>query len=116
MNFFLVVLYILFAVGGSTMIKWGGLKSMGGIILPIVNINVSAITLLGVLSYGISFIVYIILLNKFDLSFISPLTIGVVYVLLMFTASIVFGESFTLIKIIGCVLIIAGVLMVGAAR
>jgi small multidrug resistance pump len=113
MNLLLVVLYVVFAVGGSTLIKYGGLSKVTSLItLPIVGVSISFISLLGVLFYGLSFLLYILLLNKFDLSFISPITIGIVYVLLMITAAVVFKEQFTIIKTIGCAVILAGIMLV----
>lgn len=113
MNVALIVLYVLFAVGGSTLIKYGGLAKVTSlIVLPIAHVSISLITILGILAYGISFLLYILLLNKFDLSFISPLTIGIVYVLLMGTAVVIFNESFTMLKTIGCTLILVGIFLI----
>lgn len=113
LNIALIVSYVVFAVGGSTLIKYGGLSKMAAILsVPIVNVNLSLVSLLGIICYGASFVLYVFLLNKFDLSFISPLTIGIVYVLLMVTALIVFNEQFTLLKTIGCTLILVGVLII----
>jgi small multidrug resistance pump len=117
MNIALIVLYVVFAVGGSTLIKYGGLeKATSLIVLPIVNVSVSLISLLGIACYGVSFLLYILLLNKFDLSFISPLTIGIVYVLLMGTAIVVFHEHFTVVKTLGCTLILVGIFMILLAK
>lgn len=113
MNVLLIVLYVVFAVGGSTLIKYGGLAKISSFFMvPIVNVSISFVTMLGILCYGLSFLLYIFLLNKFDLSFISPVTIGVVYVLLMITAVFVFSEQFTPLKIVGCALILVGILLV----
>lgn len=113
MNIALIVLYVIFAVGGSTLIKYGGLSKVASLfVIPIVHVSISLVSLLGILCYGLSFILYILLLNKFELSFISPVTIGIVYVLLMVTAVVVFSEQFTLAKIIGCTLILAGIMLV----
>jgi small multidrug resistance pump len=113
MNAILIVLYVIFAVGGSTLIKYGGLaKAASLIVLPVVHVSVSLITLLGMICYGLSFLFYVLLLNKFDLSFISPLTVGIVYVLLMGTAVVVFNEQFTLLKTAGCTLVLAGILLI----
>lgn len=117
MNVALIILYVIFAVGGSTLIKYGGMaKAASLIVLPIVNVNISLISIIGILCYGLSFAVYILLLNKFDLSFISPVTVGAVYVLLMVTAAVIFHEQFTIIKTVGCALILAGILLVIAAK
>ncbi len=115
MNILLIVLYVIFAVGGSTLIKFSGTNQAGALLsIPIVNISMSLTLIGGVIAYGVSFLLYIILLNKFDLSFISPLTVGIVYVLLMLTAVFFFKEQFTVVKTIGCALILAGILMIVA--
>lgn len=118
MNIFLIIAYVVAAVSGSTLIKLGGssAESTHLLTIPYINLHLPIMSLLGVLFYGVSFFLYIILLNRFDLSFISPLTIGLVYLLLMLTAVIIFGESFTVIKTIGCVLILVGVLMIAATN
>src|SRR5687767_2672735 len=113
MNTALMILYVLFAVGGSTLIKAGSDTSAKVLFtLPVVAMNISAVTLFGILAYGASFVLYIILLSRFDLSFISPLLVGFVYVLLMFTAFFLFKESFTVYKILGCSFILIGVILV----
>lgn len=113
MNVALVILYIIFAVGGSTLIKYGGISKIASLFtVPVVNVSISIISLLGIICYGLSFLFYIFLLNKLELSLLSPITIGVVYVMLMITAVIVFHEQFTPAKIIGCVLILIGVMLV----
>lgn len=112
MNWILVVLYVIFAVSGSTLLKYGGLTHLKTLFsVPIVNINISWVTFIGFICYGISFIFYTILLNKFDLSFISPLTVALVYILLMITAFVVFKEPITTTKLVGCGLILIGILL-----
>ena len=117
MNIILIVLYVIFAVGGSTLIKYGTLPKIQSLLtIPFVNVNISLIAILGIISYGLSFLLYIFLLSKFDLSFISPVTVGIVYVLLMITALIIFGEQFSVIKVIGCAIILAGILMIVSGK
>lgn len=113
MNVILIILYVIFAVGGSTLIKYGAItKAVALFTVPIVNVGLTLASFFGIIFYGLSFILYIILLSRFDLSFISPVTVGLVYVLLMLTAAFVFQESFTLLKITGCAIILAGILMI----
>lgn len=113
LNIILMIVYIVSAVVGSTLIKYGSENNVKALVVaPIVNMNISFITILGVLAYGLSFLTYVVLLTKFDLSFISPLLVAFVYILLMFTAVLIFKESFTLYKTIGCILILAGIILV----
>lgn len=108
-----MIIYVLSAVSGSTLIKYGSSSEVKSLfVLPIVHMNISLAALLGILTYGISFVTYVVLLSRFDLSFISPLLIAFVYILLMFTAFFIFHESFTLLKTLGCVFILVGILLV----
>jgi drug/metabolite transporter (DMT)-like permease len=112
MNIALALMYVIFAVVGSTLIKYGGLAKIAALFtIPFVNVSVSLITMLGIICYGVSFVLYILLLNKFDLSFISPVTVGLVYILLMITSVLIFNESFTLVKTLGCIFILGGLVL-----
>lgn len=113
MNWILVVLYVIFSVTGSTLLKFGSAEGVKALFtLPIVDMNVSLFTFIGFVCYGLSFIFYTVLLSKFDLSIISPITVGLVYVILMITAFIFFRESVSFYKLLGSTLILIGVLMI----
>lgn len=108
-----MVLYVFSAVLGSTLIKHGSSETMKPLfVAPFVNTSISLVSFVGIIAYGISFMAYVILLSRFDLSFISPLLVGFVYVLLMLTAFMIFKEDFTIIKIIGCGLILVGIVLI----
>ncbi len=112
-NWVYLVLYIIFAVSGSTLIKLGSSNTIKSFLtIPFVNMNVSFISLIGFIAYALSFVCYTILLSKFELSFISPLTVGIVYVLLMVTAFVFFKEPITVTKLLGSSLILIGVLLI----
>lgn len=112
-NWVYIILYLIFSVSGSTLLKFGSSESVKTLFtLPIINMNISLLTFAGFVLYGLSFIFYTILLSKFELSFISPLTVGLVYVLLMITAFVFFKEQITIFKLIGSSMILLGVLMI----
>lgn len=112
MNVLIIFLYFIFAVGGSTLIKLGGLETVKSIAhISLFNISISVYTLFGFILYGVSFLLYTVLLNKFELSFISPITVSGVYILLMLTAFIIFKEPVTIYKIFGSVLILGGIIL-----
>lgn len=116
-NVIYIVSYFIFAVSGSTLLKYGGLEKVKSLfVVPGVNISVSWITLVGFVCYGISFLLYTILLNKFDLSFISPVTVAGVYILLMITAFVIFKEPITFNKVMGSSLILVGLLLMASQK
>jgi small multidrug resistance pump len=114
MNLLLMITYVISAVVGSTLMKYGtdASQSKPLFVLPHLGTSVSTTALLGIVAYGLSFMTYIVLLSRFDLSFISPLLLAIVYVMLMITAVIVFKEQFTLLKTVGCSFILLGIVLV----
>lgn len=113
LNIILMITYVVMAVLGSTLIKYGSTAGVKGLFtVPIVHMSVSFISLIGIVAYGVSFLVYIVLLTRFDLSFVSPLLIAFVYLLLMVTAFVIFKEAITFYKILGCSFILIGILLV----
>jgi drug/metabolite transporter (DMT)-like permease len=62
----------------------------------------------GILLYGISFILYLYLISKFQLGYIIPLTSAFVYIFIFVASFLIFNEAFTITKIIGICLIVAG--------
>jgi len=113
MNIVLLVVYILLSTVGATLIKWGGdpkWKSFFNV--PFFDVHISFVSLSGILSYGLSFLIFIVLLNKLDLSYLTPVATGASYALLILSSVIVFHESFTVIKAVGCLIILFGILLV----
>lgn len=112
MNWIYLILYVTCSVSGSTLLKFGSSESVKTLFtLPVVNMSISLYTFIGFILYGLSFLFYTVLLSKFELSFISPVTVGLVYILLMITAFVFFHEQITVYKLIGSSLILLGLLM-----
>lgn len=74
-----------------------------------ININIYVIT--GIIFYGISFLTYIYLISRYDLGYIIPLTTAFVYILIFTASFFVFKEVFTVVKILGIVLILGGIIL-----
>lgn len=79
-------------------------KSLGAIItnLPV---------MLGIISYGVSFLLWIKVLSKVELSYAYPM-VSLGYVLVMIFSYFIFKENISLIRIVGVTFIIIGVLCV----
>lgn len=96
------------------------LGSKGGALVELSNgkpvIHLTPLTVIGVLLYGISFLLYIYLLAKNDLSYIIPLTTALVYMVIFVASAFIFKESFTVLKIIGISLILAGVVLISLKK
>ena len=111
MNYLILILYAIFAVSGANLMKFGGTVSKS-LTIPVININISLISIIGLGCYGISFLLYFILLNKFELSFLIAITLPLVYSLLFLSSIFVFHETFTISKLLGFVLMIVGGILI----
>lgn len=70
----------------------------------------------GIMMYGISFLIYIYLISRYDLGFIIPLLAAFVYILVFFGAFFVLHEQFTLLKVAAIILILFGVILLGVSN
>lgn len=113
----LIAAYILFTVSGILLMKIGTGK---GLALSLAHGNFklefNVILLCGILCYVISFILYIFLISKYNLSYIVPLTTSIVYILIFIVSLSVFKEAVTVTNIIGFLLVIAGVVFLNIKR
>lgn len=74
-------------------------------------LNINPYTLFGIFLYGLSFLLYLYLLSKFNLGYLVPITTGLIYVLVFIASFVVFYEVFTLIKIAGIGCVFAGLIL-----
>ena len=111
------VMYILATSLGLIMLKLGTNRK-----LPIsyindkLQFNPNAYTVSGIFLYGVSFVLYVYLISKFDLGYIIPLTASFVYILVFTASFLIFKEPFTATKILGIVLILAGLFLLNINR
>lgn len=76
-----------------------------------IHFNINLITISGIFLYGVSFLLYLWLISKNDLGYIIPLTTALVYGVIFFASSFIFHEVFNATKIIGIIMILAGVIL-----
>ena len=84
LKYILCAVYVCFSVAGLTLIKIGGSQPASeGIMIPIVDMLITKYSILGIMCYGISFCLYICVVNKFDLGIIIPILGGIVNILII---------------------------------
>jgi multidrug transporter EmrE-like cation transporter len=117
MNKLLIILYVLTTSGALTMIKLG---STGGAVVSIVDgklaFNLNTFSVCGIIAYGISFLLYLSLLSKYEIGFIIPLTTGLIYILIFAASYFIFHEPFSLLKVLAIVLIVVGVFLLNYSQ
>ena len=112
MNILLIAIYVVLTSGGLIAIKLSSGATQHSIqLLDKLSIPFNWWLLTGVVLYGLSFITYILLISRFELGYIIPLTTALVYIVIFAASFAIFKESFTALKVAGIVLIIAGLVL-----
>lgn len=115
MKIILTILYLLFTIGGLTFMKLGG-NSLSLTFKNGITFKIGFITTLGFLMYILSFLLWQKLIVIFDLSFIYPITIGIVQIAVLILAIFLFNENINFMNIIGILLVIIGIIFISIKK
>ncbi|MBW7476589.1 EamA family transporter [Paenibacillus oenotherae] len=78
----------------------------------IIELMFSPYILGGLMIYGFATVLWLYIVSKVDLSLAYPIQ-SLAYIISIFGAYYIFGESLSALKIVGCLLILAGVACIG---
>lgn len=111
MKVIFVILYLILTVSGLILMKKGG--NAGNIQLNNGDIafSINWVSAIGFVCYICSFLLFTRMVIMFDLSYIMPLTTGIVQILSLVASSVVFKESISKQGIIGASIIIIGLII-----
>lgn len=111
MFYLIYVLYILFSIGGLFLIKTGGTNTT--IILSEKNIsmNIDLKMVIGLMIYIISFLLYVWIIKNQNLSYIVPLTAGILNVISVIIGVVVLKEKISYIGVVGILFVIVGIVL-----
>lgn len=115
-TFVLFVIYAFLSAGGLILFKLGGQATSIGIKQTGFSLQVSWQLIIGVFCYLLSFLLWLIIVSKTQLTFAMPLSVGVVNLLVFLGSSRFLGEQITLIKVTGLVVIIVGLFLITIDR
>lgn len=106
---FIVALFVLITSSALVVLKLGT-KSGAPVYFADgkMQFNINPVVISGVVLYGISFMLYVYLLSKYELGYIIPLTTAFVYLIIFAASYFIFDEVFTLLKVLGIALILGG--------
>lgn len=113
---FLIFLYLICTVSGILLVKLGGKGTEINISSGIMHMNINLLILLGLLLYLVSFLLWIVILKRNELSYIIALTTGISYLLIMISSVAFLNEKFTFYKIVGAVIILIGVMFINIGK
>ena len=111
MKIVLICIYLCLTLSGLILMKKGGNPGSIKINKKDINLSMSPISALGFVCYLCSFLLFTKIVVMFDLSYIMPIVTGVIQVLTLILARIIFKEKITKLSIVGASLVIVGILL-----
>lgn len=108
-------LYVLFAVAGMAFIK-SGHTTESICTIPVLDVSVSMQTLLGILLYGLSFVLFVFYVSKLNIGIIVPVLSGLTCIATVAVGYMIFKENITPGQFVGIAIIIIGTVLVGVFR
>ena len=113
---FAVIVYLFCTVGGLTLVKLGSDANKLAIASNFFNLQLSYLTVLGLVLYIVSFVMWIVIVQQFDLSYIQPVTTGLSYVLIIAASIFILKETVTPMQWAGLGFILVGVILMNLKK
>lgn len=111
MPYFLLLIYVFFSSLGMVLVKKGG----GDCILRVnskkFELSITWFVAIGLIMYIISFTLWLIILQLFPLSYISPIAYGLVFISIAVFSYFILGIKITKEQLIGGVFVIIGIVI-----
>ena len=111
MKIFLICIYLFLSLSGLILMKQGGNPGNLNMSKKDIKLSMSTVSALGFICYLCSFLLFTKIVVVFDISYIMPIVTGVIQVLTLILAKIIFKEKITKLSIIGASLVILGILL-----
>ena len=117
MQWILICAYLILTVSGLVLFKAGSNQGISANIdNGFLSLKLSWISILGIVCYGCSFLLYLSLVSKMDLGYIYPVTTGIIYILILAASVWIFKETVSPFKLMGCGLILIGVVLMNIKK
>lgn len=114
MKYILTVIYMILSSSGILLMKIGG-DSLRFITKGQLGFSIGYVTLSGFLCYLLSFLLWQKILCLFNVSYIVPITAGIIQIITLILSIIFLKESFSVQSIVGVLVIIIGVVLITTA-
>lgn len=101
--------YVLLASSGLILFKLGSANSNLSLNIFGFTINYSIKMILGLLCYGFSFVLWMLIVSKTNLTIAMPLSVAIVNTLVVLGSCLILKEKITLIQGIGIFIVVFGV-------
>jgi drug/metabolite transporter (DMT)-like permease len=116
MRFILLIIYVITSSIGVVLIRLGGMQTKLILKADLVSLSSNWIFMSGLLFYIVSFPLWIVILQKFELTYISPVAYGLVFVSIAILSKFLLHEEISWRTVIAFVLIFAGIVVATIKR
>ena len=105
----LIILYVILSCSGLTFMKAADSSDIG---LRISNVFLSWKSIVGLCSYGVSFLIYMFVISKTQISIMIPLLSAVNSIIILVIGIILFKESMNAGQSVGVCLVVIGAFVI----
>ena len=112
----LFAVYALLSAGGLVLFKLGGRDAALELGRTGFSVSLSWKMLLGIFCYLCSFLLWLVIVSRTQLTFAMPLSVGVVNILVFLGSARFLGEQITPTKILGLAVIVLGLYLISIPR
>ena len=115
-NVILFITYVLLSSSGLILFKLGSLNPNIDLNIIGLSISISLKSIIGILCYGISFILWMIIVSRMNLTIAMPLSVAIVNTLVVVGSCLILKERITTTQTLGIIIIIIGVSLIGIKK
>ncbi|MGY3746854.1 hypothetical protein ACWN8P_06310 [Vagococcus salmoninarum] len=106
------IIYVILSSMGIILFKLGASDASISLTKGIFNFHMSYISMIGLLCYLLSFILWMYIIANKNVSYIVPLGLGLTNVMILVGSYFILGESISLMNIVGAGVILVGVMII----
>ena len=111
MKYLMIIIYVILTLSGLVLMKKGGNPGKVSISKKDIKLSMSPVSALGFVCYLCSFLLFTKIVVMFDLSYIMPIVTGIIQVMTLVAANLLFKEKIDKKAIIGASLVILGIVV-----
>ncbi len=108
-NIILFILYVLLSSSGLILFKLGSNNPNLSFGLFDLTIHFSIKSIIGILCYGTSFLLWMIIVSRMNLTIAMPLSVAIVNTIVVVSSCLILKEKITLNQAVGIFVVILGV-------
>ncbi len=108
--------YLLFSVGGLVLFKLGTAHAAVPFLERLLHLRLSWVSIGGCCCYVVSFLLYLLLVSRSELSILFPIATGVSCILVLAASAFILRETVSPLNWLGAAIIVIGILLVNLGR